>query len=446
MSIALFFSCEKTANCDLSKIVQSGKLVAVTLPGSTSYFEYRGEEMGFDYELCREFADSLGVELEMVVASNVLEMLEMLQSGDADMIAFRLGITQDLKQELAFSSHEFVDNQVLVQRRGRNVITNVVDLIGKDIHVNRNNRMYKRLKNLNDELGGGINICVVGDSIRVDDLIEMVSRGQIKYTIAPNDIAKLGRTFYKNIDIGTPVSFAQRSAWAVRKKSPLLLEKINAWFDNKQATPSYASLYSKYFKKSKYYIEKSSTVVIPRGAISPYDDLFKEYAANLGWDWELLAAMAYHESKFDTTKVSWMGARGLMQLMPRTAAIYGLTELEAENPRKSIDAATQHLKSLNMIFRQIDDREERIKFMLAAYNSGVGHVFDARALAEKHGKDPQLWFDNTEVYIRLKNKKEYYNDPVVKHGYMRGEETYAYVWKVLEKTEEYKRRTGKLED
>jgi membrane-bound lytic murein transglycosylase F len=423
---------------DLPEMTEKRELVATTLYGSTSYFDYRGEEMGFDYEMCKELAESLGLKLRINVSSSVPEMIKKLNTGEVDIIAYRLGITNELKTKFSYTDLEYIDNQVLVQQAGTDAVSNVVDLIGKEIHVNANNKYHQRLLHLNDELGGGIIITTVDDSLIVDDLIQMVALGKIKYTVAQSDIAKLNKTYYKNIDIKIPISFAQRSAWAVRQSSPILLSAVNKWLNEKKDTKAYGKLYNKYFESSKYFTEHE--IIIPKGAVSPYDALFKKYAKQLHWDWELLAAIAYHESRFDTAVVSWVGAKGLMQLMPKTAAVFGLDEYEMTNPEKSIDAAVQYIKSLNLMYRKIEDKEERIKFIIASYNSGPAHILDAMVLAEKYEKNPHVWFNNAEEYLRLKSHKEYYSDPVCRNGYFRGDETYRFVKDVLNTYEKYKKR------
>jgi len=126
-----------------------------------------------------------------------------------------------------------------------------------------------------------------------------------------------------------------------------------------------------------------------------------------------------------------------MQLMPRTAANFGLTRKTVLNPEKNIEAGVQYIKSLNLSFRKVENKDERIKFILAAYNSGPAHVLDAMALAKKHGKNPQIWFNNVEYFLIKKSEPEFYNDPVVKYGRFRGKETVAYVVNTLETYEKY---------
>ncbi|EJW90711.1 transglycosylase SLT domain protein [gut metagenome] len=173
------------------------------------------------------------------------------------------------------------------------------------------------------------------------------------------------------------------------------------------------------------------------GKISHYDYLFKKYAKQIGWDWRLLASLAYTESNFDTTAVSWAGAKGLMQLMPATARAMGVPSGKEQNPEESVKAAVKYIAATERSFRQVSDKEERICFVLASYNAGLGHVFDAMALAEKYGKKKVVWKDNVEKYILLKSNEEYFSDPVCKNGYFRGVETCKFVRDILSRFHTY---------
>ena len=153
----------------------------------------------------------------------------------------------------------------------------------------------------------------------------------------------------------------------------------------------------------------------------------------------LLASLAYTESNFDTTAVSWAGAKGLMQLMPATARAMGVPPGKEQNPEESIKAATKYIAATAKSFSKIP-QEERINFILASYNSGIGHVFDAMALAEKYGKNKYVWRDNVENFILLKSNEEYFTDPVCKNGYFRGIETYNFVRDITARFEQYKKK------
>ena len=404
---------------DLQQIKDSGELVVLTLYSSTSYFNYRGQEMGFQYELSEQFAKSLGVKLHVVVARNVQGLINKLLAGEGDIIAYNVPITKELKDSLIYCGEEVITHQVIVQRAGGKTkpLTDVTELIGKDVYV-KPGKYYDRLVNLDKELGGGIHIHkVTNDSISVEDLITQVSQGKIPYTVADNDVAKLNTTYYPNLNIKLSISFDQRASWAVRKDSPELAAAANKWHEENMTSP--ASL--------------------REGKISHFDELFKKYASEIDWDWRLLASLAYTESNFDTTAVSWAGAKGLMQLMPATARAMGIPEGKEQNPEESVKAAVKYINATSKSFSSVPS-EERLNFVLASYNSGIGHVLDAMALAEKYGKNKYVWKDNVENFILLKSNEEYFTDPVCKNGYFRGIETYNFVRDIMGRYETYKKK------
>lgn len=433
---------EVTAH-DLTQIKDSGELAVLTLYSSTTYFNYRGQEMGFQYELSEQFAKSLGVKLRIEVARNTHELIQKLLAGEGDLIAYNLPITKEWKDSLIYCGEEVITHQVLVQRNNGKMkpLTDVTELIGKEVYV-KPGKYYERLVNLNDELGGGIQIHkVTGDSITTEDLITQVAQGKIPYTIADNDLAKLNRTYYPNLNIKLSISFDQRASWAVRKDCPELAAAANQWHDENMTSPAYTASMKRYFEISKS-VPHSPILSLREGKISHYDDLFKKYSKEIGWDWRLLASLAYTESNFDTTAVSWAGARGLMQLMPRTARAMGVPEGKEQNPEESVKAAVKFIKSTDRSLGMIADKQERIKFILASYNAGLGHIYDAMALAGKYGKNKYVWDDNVENYILLKSNEEYFTDPVCKNGYFRGIETYNFVRDITGRYEGYKRKIG----
>ena len=418
---------------DFDSICERGELRVLTLYSSTSYFLYRGEEMGYEYERIKQFADHYNLKTTVIVADNIKHLTEMLQQGKGDVIAYEMPIIGDAKNEWLYCGAENITHQVLIQPRKPKdeMINDVVDLIGKDVYVEAGSKYEERINNLNNELGGGIHIHHIDkDTVVTEELIEMVSTGEIPYTLADNNLAQLNRTYYNNIDIHLQVSFPQRASWAVSKTSPALAHAINQWVKENQKSDSYRSISRRYFELSKSF-PNSAVLSVSKGQISIYDHLFKKYAREIDWDWRILASQAYNESHFDTLAVSWAGARGLMQLMPRTAQAFGVSAQEITNPEKNLRAAVKSIQSLNKSLSAIQDKNERLKFILAAYNAGLGHVLDAMALAEKYGKNPYVWDDNVSDFILLKSNPEYFNDEVCKFGYFRGRQTVAYVHEVL---------------
>lgn len=217
-----------------------------------------------------------------------------------------------------------------------------------------------------------------------------------------------------------------RTSWAVRADNSELADTLARWYS--------PTLYAK-VKQGERQLFATGTVnrkvyspmLNPSGGvISRYDHLFRRYAPQVRWDWRLLAAQCYQESTFDSCARSWAGARGLMQIMPATAQLVGLAAEDIEDPEKNIAAATRYIARLDRKFSDVRSTAERRWFVLAAYNGGFFHIRDAMALARKHGKSSYRWADVSEFVLKLR-QPQYYNDPVVKYGYMRGDETADYV-------------------
>jgi len=437
---------------DIESIKNKGKLVVLAENNSTSYFVYKGEPMGYDYEMLSAYAGYLGVELEMIVINDMNTILDELNAGKADIAAANLTVTNDRNKIVNFTEPLLQTRQVLVQRKPdgwqkmseqaitKKLIRNLNELIGKNIHVRKASSFYTRLQSLSEEIGGEINITEATGSLDSEELISYVAKGYIDYTVVDENVAMINQTYYDNIDIKTAISFPQKIAWAVSKKSPKLLSSINEWLVNKRNRSLQAATFTKYYINQRAAGERmeSEFFCSNGGSLSPYDHAIRKYSKKLGWDWRLMAAMIYQESNFNPDAQSWAGACGLMQLIPATAKRFGLDTLIA-SPVQNIEAGTNFLIHLNKYWRDfIPDSAERIKFVLASYNVGLGHVIDARNLAAKYDKDPDLWEDNVNFYLLNKAKPKYYNDDVVKYGYCRGEEPYNYVKEILIRVEHYR--------
>ena len=407
-------------------------LKVVTLYSPTSYFIYRDEPMGYDYTLVDSLAKQKGMVLDLQVARSLSSAIAMLDSGKVDLIAYDVPITEHYLKYVVPCGPENYTSQVLVQPKvqGQAPITDVTELVGREVYVEKDSKYLRRLNNLNDELGGGIIIHEVdGDTLITADLIEMVSDGKIPLTVVDSDIARLNRTYYPALDIDLPVSFAQRASWAVAPDKKWLADSINNWFAQASPQETNKELLKQFFEQSKF--TPTVRFDFSKGYISQYDNLFKKYAPNIGWDWRLMAAQAYQESKFKPNARSWVGARGLMQIMPATARGYRTKVSQLNNPETSVKVATQLLDDLDgYLLKHVPNDAERRKFVIAAYNVGIAHVYDAIALAKKYGLNPEVWDDNVSKAILMKMNPKYYNDPVVKYGYCRGTETVDYVKKI----------------
>jgi membrane-bound lytic murein transglycosylase F len=457
----LIFSCQQTkeknfspdpqVSVDFDAIKKRGVLTALVDNNSFSYFIYKGRPMGYEYELLKLLAKHLNVDLKIKVISGVENGISQLNNGEGDILAFPLTVTKERTGYVSFTRPLFNSYQVLVQRKPENwqalskgqlderLIRNASDLIGKEVHVMGSSSFAHRLRNLSSEIGGDIIVLEDSAGAESESLIKQVALGGIDFTVTDHPIAMVNATYYPNLDVSTIISLPQQIAWSTRTNSPQLLEAINTWLIKIKKEPTFMVIYNRYFKSPRTsLIHLTSDYSSLNGSkISRYDDLLKAGAKKLGWDWRLLAAIVYQESKFINDDESWAGARGLMQLMPETAEQFGASN--PDDPHQNIRAGVNYLRYLDRYWgKEITDENERLKFILASYNVGLTHIIDARKLALKHGKSPVTWDDNVEFYLLKKAESRYFRDPVVVAGYCKCEEPVNYVKDVLERYEEYK--------
>jgi len=434
---------------DLDSIRTRGKLIAVTDFNSTNYFIYKGEPMGFHYELLKSFSDYIGIDLEIISENNLETAYAMLNSGEADLLAIGLTVNSSGKKDILFTEPFDETRQVLVQRKPRNwrslttdeidrrLIRNQMGLAKKTIYVQKGSSHVERLLSLANEIGDSINIIEV--PYESEKLIQHVASGEIEYTVCDENVALVNATYYPVIDVGTPVSFPQSQAWGIRiNNSGMLQTELNKWITAYKKTGSYAMLYAKYFRNARSStIVKSDYYALNTGKVSQYDDIIKESSTSINWDWRLLASLICQESRFDPNVRSLAGAFGLMQIMPETGRNFGIDS--TATPKKNIIAGIRYINWLHTIFDpKIKDENERLRFILASYNAGPGHVLDAMKLAEKNGMDPQKWDGNVAIWLTKKSDPKYFNDAVVKNGYFRGTESVAFVSEILNRYEHYK--------
>jgi membrane-bound lytic murein transglycosylase F len=263
------------------------------------------------------------------------------------------------------------------------------------------------------------------------------SNGEIIYAVVDEQFARINIRNYPDLDVSTGIGLETEYGLGSTQESVRLLGELNSWLIGFLQTSRYKDIYARYYiKGNRNFNVNDNYYTIDTGKISPFDESIRKYSSMIGWDWRLLTSLIYQESRFNANVTSWAGAFGLMQLMPVTAKRFGVQP--DSPPVDHIRAGTEFLKWLDNHYRDIQNPEERIKFVLAAYNVGPGHVDDARNLARKNFANPDIWEYNVDIYLLSKSLPEFYNDPVVKHGYCRGEETFAYVTEVLERFKHYK--------
>lgn len=434
----------------LDKIREKGKLVALTDYNSTNYYIYRGTPMGYQFELLQAFADYLNVELKIVTNNDLDKSFSLLANGEIDLISIGLTKTQERLSLVDFTDPIIQTRQVLVQRKPDNwrkiktadelnakLIRNQIELVGKTIIIQKKTSFFERLNNLAEEIGGPINI-IEDPELEVEALISKVANGEIEFTISDEYIALVNQRYYPDIDVKTDISYPQNLSWVVNKGEDSLRLEVNHWLESFKKSITSRLIYNKYFKNRRTInYAKSEYNSVGGGKISPYDTYLKTIAEQYNLDWRLIASLIYQESGFQPNAKSWVGAYGLMQLMPSTAKMFGVDSLST--PEQQIEGGIKFMQWLDkQIPEDVSNQEERIKFILAAYNVGLGHVYDARRLAEKYNSNPNIWTGSVDLFLRQKSDPKFYRDSVVRYGYCRGEEPYNFVIQILDRYDHYK--------
>jgi len=451
-------------NRDLADIKKGGTLTVIAPYNATTYFIYRGEPLGYEYELLQSFAKDQGLALKMVVVADPKSLFTILNSGEGDIAANRLVPTPENEADVSFTRALYRTAPVLVQQEeppakaGKGtekmlapgpadqtpevdiqarLITKPSQLTGKTVTLPEQSPYIRTLVELSDEISGEIHVVEMG-ALQDEALAQKVAKGEIEFTVMQKNLADLKEAEFKNLTVRPIISKSHSVAWVVRKNSPELMQALNSWIEKKQNGSLFDKLYQKYFIDRRNYLERveSGFLTSTTGKLCAYDDLLKQNANDINWDWRLLASQAFQESRFKPDAHSWAGAAGLLQLMPATARQYGVKN--SLDPADNLQGAVKFLKWLDGFWRErITNDVERLKFVLASYNAGAGHVQDAQRLTEKYGGNSQSWED-VSYWLLQESTQQYSIDPVVKFGFCRGLEPVNYVSHILERYDRYK--------
>jgi membrane-bound lytic murein transglycosylase F len=383
---------------DLPQIIQRRELRVITYrsPGNF-YLDDSGELRGFEYELVRKFARDHGLRVEMVVAPSQQEMLRWLLEGRGDLIAASMpisGLRPDPR--LSMSRPYNYAAPLIVGRDGEQVLIDARDLDGRRVVLpvgSPHSRMLKRLRQ------GGIRVDIVEaeDNQTLEQVLSRVEMGHYDLTMVDSHKAKTLLALQDGLQVHFPLSEPEPHVWVMRTSDQKLQQATNQFIDAIYRSADYNTLHARYFagpRKFTPLTKATSELLALGGELSPYDELVRQSADKYGFDWRLIVAQMYQESRFDPRAESTAGAMGLMQILPTTADEIGLTELTS--PRASIHAGVGYLHTLFDRFDNDLAYEDRLWFSLAAYNAGFGRVQQARRLAESMGLDPDRWFGHVE--------------------------------------------------
>jgi membrane-bound lytic murein transglycosylase F len=419
---------------DFTAIKKRRVLRVLLRNNAASYFLYRGELLGFEYELVREFADYHGMRLEVVVPPSYRELTTWLLEGKADIA---MGFIEPSRRQRSlgvdFSNpYHYARQHIVVQ--ADDPADSLQALDHRTLFVRHHSSYWDRLSKLQRD-GARFSLRATRDNIETEQLIQMVSRGKYKATLADEHLLDIELAKGVKVRSAYALDDVAEHAIALRKRNPELKNALNVFIKRIYKSEFYNVTYTKYFKsqRSVQRLARGRVVDALSGQISPYDKLVRKYADRYGFDWRLVTAQMYQESRFNPKAKSHVGAKGLMQLMPRTAKAMGVKN--ASDPAHNIKGGVKYMDWLRDRFDSNLPISERLWFTLASYNAGAGHVHDARRLARQLGYDPDRWFGHTEEAMLKLSKKEYARK--ARFGYVNGREPVNYVRDIRQRFEAY---------
>jgi membrane-bound lytic murein transglycosylase F len=431
---------------DLVDIQRSGVLRMITHYSSNTYFLHQGIEVGFEYELLREFARENDLALEVVIIGSDENPYDLLNSGEGDVIAANYTITPERKNIVSFTRpYNLVDQVIVVSSDLEDKPETIDDLVESQLPVTviRNSSYYHKLMELRQE-GYDLNLQVVSDDLDTETLLLQIINGRIKATVSDDNMFRATSQYMYGLEEGPRIAENDTIAWAIRNNSPDLETAMNRFLhrhfrftadrDEPRRSELLNVLRERYFETGPQIAEyfNPDWHYQTTGLISPYDYLIQEVADSLDLDWLMLTSMIAQESKFNPSSKSWAGAVGLMQILPR------FSEIEYEN---LYDPEINIWEGAKIIREHLDhyaylDSLNQWAFALATYNVGQGHMADARRLVIDQNKNPNEWENVADALLKLMQRR-YYQD--ARYGYARGIETVQYVHEIRNRYRMYER-------
>ena len=419
---------------DLDGIRKRRVLRVLTRNNAATYFLWRGQLKGFEYELAGEFAREHGLRLEMIVPREGASLYDLLREGRGDMIAAALTPPPEwrLDRILFCRSYDSVSHVVVDDKDSP---LRFSDLRGRTFYVQRSSPFWRTLAPL--EADWGFALEAAPENLEAAGIIDRVGAGEYDLTVTDSRTLAVERSWRDDVQQVATLRTDIPLSWAVRESNPQLREAIDTFVRQSYRGLFYNVIHDRYFGDRRQVAERE----IHGDRLSPYDEIVKKLANQYGFDWRMIVAQMYQESRFHQRAVSFAGARGLMQIMPVTAVELGIENLD--DPEAAIHAGIRYLDWVRDRFEPQLPVQDRMWFTLAAYNAGPGHVRDARRLAEEIGLNSNRWFENVEKAMLLLSNVEYSSN--ARHGYCRCGEPVAYVRQIRERYNAYVEARGERE-
>ena len=418
-------SSEEAASPDLEAISERGELVIITRNAPTTYYFGRDGEAGFEYELVSAFAEHLGVSPRFVIRDSVDDVINALEAGEGDLAAAGLTRTSGREGRFAFGPGYFTVQQQLVCRRGGANPEGIEELADVQIMVTASSSYVERLEELRAQVPDLT--WEARPDLTTEQILEMVWKREVECAVADSNIVAINRRYLPELQVIMPLTEEESLAWMLPPDSQGLKRELERWFAGLEDNGLLSMLQGRYYGHVDIfdYVDVARYRRRIHSRLPTFRPLFEEAAEANGLDWTLLAAQAYQESHWDPSARSPTGVRGMMMLTLRTAG--GLGVDNRLDPAQSIHGGARYLADLRNRLPESVEEPDRTWIALAAYNIGMGHVFDARGLARDLGRDPDNWVEFREVLPLLAQPPYHRN---LRYGYARGSEPVEYVRRI----------------
>jgi len=396
------------------EMVSARSLRALVVYSKTSYFLDGVVQRGLSYDAVREFERFINRKLKTgAIKVDVIflpitrdQLIPALQKGLGDIAVANLTITPDRQQLVDFSTPSMRNvSEVLVTSAASGLQPgNLDELAGMDIHARPSSSYYQSLLALNDVLHQKnlvpVNIVPVDENLEDEDMLEMVNAGLMSAIVVDSHKASFWRQIFENIRLHEDITIRNGAeiGWAFRKNSPKLKAVVDEFLRANRAGTLHGNVLLKRYLKDTNYVRNS----LQSREMARFNDtahLFQKYASKYDFDWLMVVAQAYQESRLDHSARSRTGAVGIMQLLPSTAADKNVNIRNIENLEDNIHAGVKYLHFIRKRYFEDEDMSEVDKtlFSFAAYNAGPARVAKLRNEAKQRNLDPDIWFENVEV-------------------------------------------------
>ncbi len=398
---------------DLDGMVERRRIRVITTFSRTGFFLDGAQERGLTYELASALTKALNHKFK-TKASEAIELIMVpvppdqlfaaLNQGLGDIVAANLTVTADRQALADFTAALRQDNShVVATGPGSPDLASLDDLAGQTVHVRRSSGYWSSLAALNDDLQqrglAAVVLAPADEHLRDEDLLELVASGALGLTVVDGYTGTLWGKVLKDLVLRSDLAVADSGdiAWAVRKGSPKLIAALNDFIGGLQKRDDLeAVLIRRYYDETKWIANPHETR--DRKRFDQAAPFFKTYAAAYDFDWLMIAAQAYQESRIDQSARNPTGAVGIMQIKPETAGDKAVGIHDISSPENNIHAGVKYLRVL--ITTYLDDPaldpQNQLLMALAAYNAGPGGLKGLRKRAVKMGLDPNVWFGNVE--------------------------------------------------